>query len=248
MSAVQKIEPQAMQIAPVSETAAILNLIERVARDPSVDMDKLVRLLELRDKTESRIKEEAFDLAMTEAQGEMRPVARDSNNPQTRSRYASYFALDNALRPVYTKHGFSLSFNQGDAPLPEYVRVECRVSRGGHSRNYHLDMPADGKGAKGGDVMTKTHATGSAVQYGMRYLLKMIFNIATGERDDDGNAAGSGEKINEMQIGILRSLIVEVAADIPKFCKYMKVERIEDISASRYDAAVKALEAKRSAS
>ena len=51
-------------------------------------------------------------------------------------------------------------------------------------------MPADGKGAKGGDVMTKTHATGSAMTYGQRYLVKMIFNIAVGA-DDDGRAAGA---------------------------------------------------------
>lgn len=50
-------------------------------------------------------------------------------------------------------------------------------------------MPADGKGAKGGDVMTKTHAAGSAMSYGQRYLLKMIFNLAVGD-DDDGQKAG----------------------------------------------------------
>jgi hypothetical protein len=61
--------------------------------------------------------------------------------------------------------------------------------RDGYAREYHIDMPADGKGAKGGDVMTKTHAVGSAVSYGMRYLLKMIFNVAVGEDDDDGNTA-----------------------------------------------------------
>ncbi len=48
-------------------------------------------------------------------------------------------------------------------------------------------MPADGKGAKGGDVMTKTHAVGAAKSYGKRYLLKDIFNIAIGEEDTDGN-------------------------------------------------------------
>ena len=44
----------------------------------------------------------------------MRAIAADANNPQTRSRYASYFALDNAVRPIYTKHGFSLTFDTGD--------------------------------------------------------------------------------------------------------------------------------------
>jgi hypothetical protein len=50
-------------------------------------------------------------------------------------------------------------------------------------------MPVDGKGARGGDVMTKTHAMGSGISYGMRYLLRMIFNLAI-DQDDDGNAAG----------------------------------------------------------
>ena len=235
------------QLAPASETASILSMIERVARDPSIDMDKLIRLLELRDRTEARARSDAFDEAMTACQGEMRPIAADSNNPQTKSRYASYFALDRALRPIYTKHGFSLSFNTAGGAPEGCVRIVCRASRGGHSRDYSIDMPADGKGAKGGDVMTKTHATGAAVSYGSRYLLKMIFNVAVGESDDDGNGA-TGEKINEIQLGIIRGLIVEVAADIQRFCKYMKVARLEDIPVSRYDAAVKALEAKRSAS
>lgn len=68
------------------------------------------------------------------------------------------------------------------------VRVLCYVAHAqGHSRTYHIDMPADGKGAKGGDVMTKTHAVGAGASYGMRYLLKMIFNVAVGEDDADGN-------------------------------------------------------------
>jgi hypothetical protein len=49
-------------------------------------------------------------------------------------------------------------------------------------------MPATAKGPRQRrDV--EDHATGSAVTYGMRYLVKMIFNVATGENDDDGNAA-----------------------------------------------------------
>ena len=68
------------------------------------------------------------------------------------------------------------------------MRVLCYVSHSaGHTRTYQCDMPSDGKGAKGNDVMTKTHAAGSAASYGMRYLLKMIFNIAIGEDDTDGN-------------------------------------------------------------
>jgi hypothetical protein len=231
--------------APMSEAAAVVSMIERAARDPAVDIGKLQQLMEMRDRIEAKASEKAFDLAMTKAQSEMRAVAADSNNPQTKSKYASYFALDKALRPTYTKCGFSLSFNTGDAP-ESMVRVICRVAHNdGHGRDYHIDMPADGKGAKGGDVMTKTHATGSAISYGMRYLLKMIFNIAVGE-DDDGNAA-SGDPITEQQVEVIQGLIVESGADIPRFCAYLKVERVEDIPAKKFDAAVAMLKKKKEA-
>jgi len=185
---------EAVAVRPQAENNAVLAVIERAARDPSVDVSKMERLLELAEKVHKRQAEAAFDEAMNAAQGEMRPVARDADNPQTRSRYASYGALDNAVRPIYSSHGFALSFGSR-APVVDRVTVTCHVShRAGFARDVEIDLPADGKGAKGGDVMTKTHATGSAISYGMRYLLKMIFNISMGEYDDDGNAAGRGAK------------------------------------------------------
>jgi len=163
-------------------------MFERMVRDPSVDVDKLDKLMQLQERMLARTAQEQFNIAMSAAQTDMRPVAADADNPQTRSRYASYAALDRALRPLYTKHGFGLSFDTGDGAADQCVRVLCYVTHiAGHARTYHVDMPADGKGAKGGDVMTKTHATGAAMSYGMRYLLKMIFNVAVGEDDTDGN-------------------------------------------------------------
>jgi hypothetical protein len=232
------------QIAPVSETAAIIHMIERAARDPSMDIDKLERLIQMRERQEAREAESKFNAAMAAAQAEMRPVSADANNPQTKSKYASYFALDKAIRPIYTKHGFSLSFDEGDCPKPEHIRVLCYVANAGHIRVYRKDMPADGKGAKGGDVMTKTHASGAAATYGARYLLKGIFNIAIGESDDDGNAAGGGPVISAEQVERLQSLIVQTGSDIAKFCAWLKVERIEHLPVRDFGRALAALERK----
>jgi hypothetical protein len=174
----------------------------------------------------------AFDAAMAQAQSEMVRIPRDATNSQTRSTYSTYAMMDRKLRPIYTKHGFGLSFNTTPHAAADYVRVTCHVSHvGGWSHDYQIDMPADGKGAKGGDVMTKTHAVGSATQYGMRYLLKMIFNVALGEdADDDGNAAGgstaSKEKVNE-----LRELIKQTGRSEEKACEYFRVQKLEDVSA-----------------
>lgn len=228
------------------EIAGYLQLIKNAASDPAVDVNKLEKLLEMQERILARRAEMAFSAAMTSAQSVVKRIAADALNPQTRSKYATYQALDKALRPIYTSNGFALSFNTEDSPLPEYMRVVCDVSHvDGHSRKYRLDMPIDGKGAKGGDVMTKTHAVGAGASYGMRYLLKMIFNVAIGEDDNDGNEVSPA--ISEDQVATLKAMIEEVKADESKFLKYMRVEVLKDIPADKYAAAVKALEKKRRA-
>jgi ERF superfamily protein len=195
MSAVIEREHQAVA---TSDAAALIHTITQAAKDPTVDINKLERLMAMHEKIVARDSERAFNVAMVACQSDLRQVAPDADNPQTRSKYATYAKLDSVLRPIYTKHGFSLSFDEGEAPgKVETVRVVCYVAHtGGHTRTYHRDMPADGKGAKGGDVMTKTHAAGAAGSYGARYLLKGIFNVAIGEYDEDGNSP-SGKRLDE---------------------------------------------------
>ena len=182
-----------MRLEPAT-TAALVpvdvesKLIE-LASSPNFNPDTFRLLVDTIDRNRERLASEQFNAAMSAAQSDMRPVAADANNPQTKSKYATYGAIDKALRPIYTRHGFALSFDTGDNAPSGMVRVVCLVTHaGGYSRTYHIDMPADGKGAKGGDVMTLTHATGAATSYGRRYLVNMIWNISIGEDDRDGNA------------------------------------------------------------
>lgn len=229
----------------VSASDQMLAMIERASRDPQVDVAKMRELLAMRKEIADEDARFAFDEAMTAAQSEMRPIATDANNPQTKSKYASYLALDKALRPIYTKHGFALSFNTADGAPESYVRVVCDVSRAGHTRRYQIDMPADGKGAKGGDVMTKTHATGAAMTYGQRYLLKMIFNIAVGA-DDDGNSADASA-ITDEQAANLSRLITDFDAVESKILAHasklagIQIDAIKDMPARVYDRVVSAL-------
>ena len=219
-----------------------LDIIDRAMRDPGVDVDKFKTLMEARNAYQDRIAEREFDLALAEVQKEMGPVAANMSNEQTKSKYASHLAMDTMLRPIYSKHAFSLSYNTEPVSAADMVRVVCRLSRGGHHRNYQMDIPADGKGARGGDVMTKTHAAGSAVSYGIRYLMRMIFNLPiSGMRgDDDGNAAGS-TMISPEQAEELKLLIVETGAEIKAVLKKVKVDKIENIPAKKLDPLVAAI-------
>lgn len=171
----------------------VMEILSSAVLSGKCDVDVIERLTGLqRQQVEYQAMVE-FNEAMQRCQSKMKRIGADALNPQTKSKYTTYAKLDGALRPIYSGEGFSLSFNNGEPIAPETIRVLCYVSRGGHTRTYQIDMPADGKGAKGGDVMTKTHATGAAESYGMRYLLKMIFNVAVGETDDDGNLGGMSD-------------------------------------------------------
>lgn len=240
MNAVAKIETK--PLAPVSSEPALMSMIERMASDPNVDIDKFERFVAMRDRELARQAEKAFNEALVTAQSEIGRVAADKNNSQTRSDYATYAALDREVRPVYSRHGFALSFDTAKSDLPDHIQVVCYVSHSaGHTRTYRVDMPADGKGAKGGDVMTKTHAAGSAMTYGQRYLLKLIFNIAIGvdPTDDDGNAASARETIDPAWHDAIQSAADEsdlrkVKADMVKH--WHAVEKVPRVLVEAYKA------------
>jgi N-methylhydantoinase A/oxoprolinase/acetone carboxylase beta subunit len=113
-------------------------------------------------------------------------------------------------------------------------------------------------------MMTLTHARGSAMTYGRRYLLTMAFNIST--VDDDGNAATSkpsphavdGVSPTERKVGDLGArhligLADELGADKRLLCAFLTqkwgtpVAGLADVPSSKYEEVVAQLERKRAA-
>ncbi|MGI9502702.1 MAG: ERF family protein, partial [Geminicoccaceae bacterium] len=140
---------------PVSESTAIIQVIERAALNPAIDVEKMERLLSLQERILDREAEQSFNVAMKAAQEEMPQVLRDAKNASTSSRYARLETIAKAINPVVTKHGFSMSFGTDDSPLENHYRVTCKVSHvDGHSRDYHADVPADLTGMKGNQNKT----------------------------------------------------------------------------------------------
>lgn len=251
-----KAEVEVIEPRPVEggQSTSLVQVIERAVLNPDIDVDKMERLLAMHERISAKQAEGEFNVAMGRAQGLMRPISADMTNSHTKSKYVSYVKMDLAIRKIYTQEGFSLSFDSGDGAPENHVRVLCYVGHsGGFTRTYKVDMPADGKGAKGNDVMTKTHAAGSAFTYGQRYLLKLIFNVAVGEDDDDGNAAGA-DTIDEKQKGALIDVLAGIHRDYiqigeeakagaitGQFLRHMGVDYIEMIPARKFQEAMTVL-------
>jgi len=225
--------------APLTEAQAFIAMIERAARDPNVDVVKLKELLALKNAEQDRIARAFYATAMMECQEDMEPVRRDAVNTHTKSKYATYEALDRALRPVYTRFGFGLSFSTEPVPTQDYLRMTCKVMhRSGHIENHQIDIPIVTKGPKGNELMTPTHATLSAKTYGKRALLDMIFNVATTDiqMDDDGNAAGGLPVCSEAQVKELRDKMADAKLPEDKF--ELAFGPVERLGADRYDEAL----------
>lgn len=161
-----------------------------LAIQQGADPERLEKLLGVQERWQAQQSKRAYFDAMRAVQAEAPAVARTAENKQTGSMYAKLEAISKAMAPVYTRHGFSLSYGTADSPLDGYVRITCAVMHSaGHVEHHHADLPLDDEGIKGNKNKTATHAHGSTISYGRRYLACMVFNVILVGEDDDGVAA-----------------------------------------------------------
>jgi hypothetical protein len=231
-------------------TDPMIAMIERVVLDPNASIEKLEKMLAMRERLEDRALEErkreqelSYLKAFADCQKELKVVVKNKDNKQTNSRYADLAALAEQADPIIHKHGLSTSFEPAGTNEKGEQRIRWTIAhKDGHIRSDVADLPADKAGAKGTVNKTDTHAFGSTATYGRRYLKLMLFDIATA--DDDGNAAGS-PLISPAQHDELLALADEVSADKAAFCRYFEINSFADIPAKHFDKAKKALEQRR---
>ncbi len=154
--------------------------------------------------------------------------------------------------PIWTKHGFALSFGLFEAKKEDHLGIKCTISHSaGHSRVEMGEFELDDSGLQGKKNKTKTHASGSTMSYFRRYLTCMIFNIAT-QDDDDGTAGNSVSMIDRItpdQVATLNDVIESKNFDDKMKAKFYSFLRtfynatcFEKVSSKDYDEVLKRLE------
>lgn len=231
---------EATEVAPIAqqESAALISMIERASRDPSVDMDKFERLIAVTERIEARRAEAAFNAAMSEVQAKLKPVARKLQNSQTNSKYADLAAISEAADPIIHEGGFGFITSEFQSSLPNHLGVRAKVTHAaGHSETHDFNVPVDGTGLKGNPNKTATHAYASTLTYGRRYAKCCVFDIAT-KNDMDGNSAKADDGfITPEQAEELSKLITETNSDIHKFLAMGGIESLSDLPARQFVAA-----------
>lgn len=229
------LQPAGRGVAVASESSALISMIERAARDPNVDIDKMERLFSMHERVTAKASETAFNASMARAQAELKPVTRKLENKQTNSKYADLSAISLAADPIIHKHGFGVICSEFQSPRENHVGVCCEITHeAGYSKAYQFHIPMDGTGIKGVVNKTATHAYGSTITYGRRYAKCSVFDIST-TGDTDGNT--STNMITSDQAEELAKLISAVEADLDWILAHHKVESLSDMTARDYSMA-----------
>lgn len=237
--------------APVmSETTALISMIERAASNPAVDIDKMERLLEMQERVIARRSKAEFDAALSVLQPTLPQVDRKGNivirekgteKVIQSTPYALWEDINTAIGPKLSEHGFALSFRTGTTTEGKITVTAVLSHTGGHREETTIALMHDSSGSK-----NSVQAVGSSISYGKRYTAGLLLNItsrAPGDADDDGTKAGANP-VSDEQVASLQSLIVEVGADIPRFLKFFNIVRLEDLPADKFVVAVRKLKAK----
>ena len=246
---------KAQELQPVqSQSAQVMTALVSQLESGKLAPEQLSMVLDAQERVLDRQAKQEFNIAMANCQAEMPAILKGEFNEHTKSSFEGFDALNRAVSPVYTKHGFAVSFGTDDAPVNEgqkfmMLRVTAEVThKAGWSKEYHFDLPVDMYGIKGNENKTAMHGSASTMSYGRRYLLKMIFNLTTSDDiDDDGNAGGGVDykRISVDQVIELGDLLTEVGGDKDAFLKYCKVDSLENLPVEKFATAKKAIQDKK---
>ena len=217
----------------VSDASALVAMIERAARDPAVNIEKMERLYDLHRQSVERHARTEFLAAFSALQSQLPAVARGGRGHNDK-KYARFEDVIGAVRPLLVLHGFSLSFrtSQGDG----WLRVTGVLGHAaGHVETTDMTLPADTSGSK-----NAVQAWGSSTSYGKRYVALSLLGMAT--EDDDGRSAVQAHSapamITDDQAEQIKVALERTGGHLPKFCAYWKLRRLGDLPAAKFDAAM----------
>lgn len=176
----------------LTESASLISMIERVALNPNAGIDTLERLLAMKERIEAREAEKSFNVALAAMATELPEIeergAIKNNAGQVQSTYALWEDIQEVIKPILQRFGFSLRFRSGihDDGRPTVTGVLSHVD--GHTDQTTLVLPIDSSGAK-----NNVQGLGSSTSYGQRYTAKLLLNLTSRGADDDGRSAGLGQ-------------------------------------------------------
>jgi len=221
---------ESMPVSQPAESTTILQVIQRAATDPQCDIEKLERLLAMKERMDSKNAQTEFNAALASMQCDIPSIA-ERGEGHNRKTYATLEDINDVIKPIMQGYGFAMSFKV------EHTQAGINVTgilmhRAGHREETTMLLPSDTSGGK-----NAVQAVASSVSYGKRYVMCAMLNISTRGEDDDGYAAAPTATITEQQAKSIRALLAKCKPETQDGFTGIYGEP-EDIAKADYDRAM----------
>lgn len=245
MNAIVQAEPVSLPSAQNADSRALMTLIERLATSPDIDISRIEKMLELKERWDKEEARKAFVAAMAEFKADPPTILKDKHVEYTSERtgkkteydHATLGALCDAIVKGLSKHGISHRWDIAQAD--GRVKVTCILTHAmGHSESVSMNGPLDDSGGK-----NAIQAIASSTTYLERYTLFAATGLAAQEDDDGNGGKDDPETITKKQAADLKALITEGGGDITKALRFLRVSSLTEIPAKNYEAVVRDIQA-----
>lgn len=186
------VTPGPIPLPAGADARVLMTLIERVAMQRDVDLDRVQKLLDIKDRWERDQARKSFIAAMAAFKADPPTILKNKHvrfqtqKGVTEYDHATHDEVVNKIIPALAKYGFSHSWNvKQDKGAIEVTCILTHVE--GHSESVTLISSADDSGGK-----NSIQALVSAKTYLERHTLIAVTGLTTGgigAADDDGRAA-----------------------------------------------------------
>ena len=226
----------------IIEVSGSPSVIIQQAVDKGADLEKLEKLLALRERYEANEARKAYHQAMSDFKAKPPKINKDKKVGYKTEKgnvgyaHASLYNVTEKINSDLSKYGLSASWTTKQNGA---ISVTCRITHvQGHSEETTLTAPADSSGAK-----NAIQAIGSTITYLERYTLLALTGLATFDQDDDGKATAI-VYINDEELSAIMDWIAQKSVDVKRFCDAFKIESVEKLPKDKYQQAISMLKAK----
>lgn len=172
-----------------ADASAMMQIIDRAARDPNFDPAKLAQLLDVKERWDREEARKAFIAAMALFKAEVPQILKSKGVSIPGGavfKHAELATVCDAVVPALSKHGFAHRWEVNQAE--RLITVACLLTHErGHETRTTLQGYPDDSGKK-----NPIQQVGSTVTYLERYTLMAATGLAAKGMDNDGRGAGVG--------------------------------------------------------
>lgn len=229
-------------LKPVAMETPIDTLIA-AAVNQDLDIAKLERLIELRDKEEAKTAFAQYVVAISNFQAQCPNIPKTGQVKDKHGNYLYNYPKMDKIMEIAKPHleANGLCVRTDTEFIDKTVRATVKVSHiGGHTDETTFVVPIEANMAGGANAAQRT---ASANSFAKRYGVMNALNLVGSDDDDDGAGTGAEvEYISEATAAGLRDEIEMLGGDEQFFCTWLGIDSLEQMPVKLHPKARKEID------